>query len=462
MKGADSRRGAGAGPLEAGAAPGPGFAARIASLPEFVPIVAALTVLGLAGVIGHRVLTMPAPGHGWVDTYVYLISAHTLLTQPSTLYQATVQWTHTNQIAESPDYLYPPAGLIPFLPLAPLVGTVGRVTLSSFWLVIDVACAIAGVMVIARHLRLSRELSAVTILLVAASAPLLSEIGAVNVDGVVLLLLAVTWVDLDHGRWRAGLWIGLLMALKPVLPLVLLVPLIRGQWRAFAIACGTALALNLIFLPVIGIPAASSYLGQVLPWEGARISWRVSNLSLSNLLRIFLGGGVVDSTGGTLSPLGLAAAATALGVALRVATVAVFVVAALRLRTAGAALALAAATPPLLSGTSWAQYYIYLVPLLMWGIAATRGRRRVALMIVVALLAVNLRPGGLWTPDVTQVPGLEAWLFELHALLFAGACMVAIWVVLAAAALGRVRGDPGGENEPAGVPGVARPVALAT
>jgi hypothetical protein len=437
--------------LPAGTGRGPepragGTVAGIATLPETVPAVCALACLILGGFVVRRVLSMPGPGQGFVDAYIYMNAASTLVHHPAALYQPAIQGMAGSAYiaSESPNYLYPPSGVIPFLPLVPLVQAAGKPLAASLWLVVDVAAAVAAVGLLARHLGLSRLAGALCLLLVAASAPMLSEIDADNVTGVLLLLLAGAWIDMDARRERAGVWLGLAMALKPVVPLLLLVPLVRGRWRTFAVACGVGAVLNAALVPVLGWTTTWSYLSQVLPWSAGWLGPRPANLSLANLLRVFVGGGAFSNTGVALSPLHLATLAAALGVAVRLGAVVLVLVAARRVATPGLALGLAAAPVALLSGTVWAHYYLLVVPLLLWALATAPGRTRVALYLATAVLAIDLHPGGLFTPDVTVNGSPLYWTWLVHALLFDVAAMVTVAVALVLAAFGRVgRAAPG-------------------
>jgi arabinofuranan 3-O-arabinosyltransferase len=368
--------------------------------------------------VGHRAVTMPS-GNGWVDAFAYLDGAGALFHQPSALYSAAQQQLSV-QAAERA-YIYPPAGLLPFLPLVPIADHAGIRTAAAIWLMIDTAALITATVIIGRRLHLEAALTAGMVLLIVISAPLLSEIGAVQVNGVVLLCIALAWRDLASRRMvRAGMWMGLAVAIKPVVPLLLLLPLLRRQWRTAAAAVAIAVGLNVLLVPVIGLDAAGVYVTRVLPFLASHVTESVDNLSPQSILDVAIGGQpYYPAHHAPLSPLHLLGVATVLALALRATAVILWAVAVRRTDDDGLGLALTAALVPVVTATVWAHYYLYLVPLFLWAVARTRGTRRALLVGAVALFAVNGRLGGFWMPDIEVSHSLGNLFFFIHGLAFA-------------------------------------------
>jgi arabinofuranan 3-O-arabinosyltransferase len=73
-----------------------------------------------------------------------------------------------------------------------------------------------------------------------------------NVNGIVVLTEAAFLYLASRGRWQAaGVVLGLSLTLKPLLLLLLLIPVLWRQWRALALAIAIPAGLTAIFLPFL-------------------------------------------------------------------------------------------------------------------------------------------------------------------------------------------------------------------
>jgi len=76
-----------------------------------------------------------------------------------------------------------------------------------------------------------------------------------NINGCILLaeVLFMRWL-LDgrvNRQWLAGIAIGLSLVVKPVLAVLLLLPLLSRQWRALIVAVAVPVAFNLVAWPLV-------------------------------------------------------------------------------------------------------------------------------------------------------------------------------------------------------------------
>ena len=105
------------------------------------------------------------------------------------------------------------------------------------------------------------------------SSPLLSTLALGQVYPVLALGLVAAWIlDRREDARLSGVALGLVVALKPSLAPVLLWPLARRRWDAFAAACVSGLAATLVGLVVAGPAATWRYVG-VLNEGSAAAYW---------------------------------------------------------------------------------------------------------------------------------------------------------------------------------------------
>ncbi len=211
------------------------------------------------------------------------------------------------------------------------------------------------------------------------------------------MLLLFVLALLRMPRRDSGVLMGLALAVKPTAPIILLVPLLRRQPAITVVAVITLVALNLPFVPLIGVAAMAFYVGTVLPFFAGYPLHDGGNIALANVLQTWLGGGPLSRRVpfGTSVPRGFEALAV-LWIA-RIGVVLLWFRAAVDRRLdIAVAVALSLATVPFLSSTIWPHYLLYVVPLALATLAAPQFWLRAAAMFSLFALCWTGRPDALW------------------------------------------------------------------
>jgi hypothetical protein len=341
--------------------------------------------------IGHM-LTMPT-GRGWNDSYVYLGAASDFISHPTHLYDSA-----HGQVVSSfaqKTFVHPPSGLLPYLPLVPLVRLFGLPVAASVWTGIDTVALFAAVILAGRRFGLSWLTLSVATLLISLSQPVRWEIDSGQINGLVLLLFVLALLRMP--RRDSGVLMGLALAVKPTAPIILLVPLLRRQPGITVVAVITLAILNLPFMFLIGVAAMAFYVEKVLPFFAGYPLHDGGNISLANVLQTWLGGGQLPRrTPFNISvPRGFEALAVLWIV--RVGVVLLWFRAAIdRRMDVAVAVALSLATVPVLSATIWPHYLVYVFPLALATLAASQFRVRAIGMVSLLFLDWVGRSDGLW------------------------------------------------------------------
>ena len=352
---------------------------------------AAILVGVLKMAVGHM-LTMPT-GRDWNDSYVYLGAASDFISHPSHLYDSA-HLQVVRSVAQK-TFVHPPSGLLPYLPLVPLVRLFGLPVAASVWTAIDTLALFAAVILAGRRFGLSWLIISVATLLVSLSQPARWEIDSGQINGVVLLLFVLALLRMP--RRDSGVLMGLALAVKPTAPIILLVPLLRRQPAITVAAVITLVALNLPFVPLIGLAAMAFYVGTVLPFFAGYPLHDSGNIALANVVQTWLGGGPLPSRApfGTAVPRGFEALVV-LWIA-RIAVVLVWFRAAVDRRLdVAVAVALSLATVPFLSSTIWPHYLLYVIPLALATLATSQFWLRAAGMFSLFALCWTGRQDALW------------------------------------------------------------------
>lgn len=155
------------------------------------------------------------------------------------------------RIAKLPEvhpYFYPPLLAELLLPATWLSAFSARLV----WMALTVAAFLGLVALLERWVG-ERSKPATTALLVATCAlwPLRSTQMMAQVNGIVLLLLALWWCGRERSPW-AGAVLGLAAAIKMSPFLLVLVPLSQRRWREAFIVAGSAAALVLGSCALLG------------------------------------------------------------------------------------------------------------------------------------------------------------------------------------------------------------------
>lgn len=129
------------------------------------------------------------------------------------------------------DVVSPPSALVLLAPLR-------AVSFDTAYIVLEIISAAslvyASYLLILRFLHRSRgEALTGGLVITALAAPSYSTTGLGNINGPLLLTLVLAYVaSLDGDERKVGLWMGLGMALKPVLAPVWIVLLLQRRWKA--------------------------------------------------------------------------------------------------------------------------------------------------------------------------------------------------------------------------------------
>ena len=364
-------------------------------LPWFLFAVAAVTLILVDAT--H----LPA-GKGWRDVYVYARAASDFLTHPGQLYNgAHLQLDYP---APRATFIYPPSGLIPFLPLVPLTRMIGINVTAVLWTSLDTAALIAGLVLIGRQLGVRTRTLGWALLAFALCGPFLNELGSGQVQGVVILLLALSWRTWP--RTSSGVLLGLAMAVKPLLPVLFLVPLALRRPKLAAVAVTTWVGLNLVFVPFIGLGSARFYGLQFLPYLQSHVMQDAANLSLPNVLDTWVGGMAPtpwDST--AVSPLHSMLLAGVLVWTVRGALL-LMLARVLWQRSLPPLhmFILALTLVPILAATAWPHYFVFAMPAGLVLLASPSRTARAITGATLAMLAVATTVFDIMSPQMAPYP----------------------------------------------------------
>lgn len=200
--------------------------------------IAVMTVL-------HRVVVKAVNGY-ITDDFRPVYNAALAFLNGRPVYTANFNWV-------DPHYLYPPSGTLLMAPIAVIDPEKSR------WLFI-IANAIAIVIALYLLLRLfglGLNSIAAPILLLAtfSSETVTNTLVFTNINGLVLLgEIAFLVLLMKRKDMWSGVAIGLTFAVKPILAPLLLLPLVRGQWKVFVTAIGIPLILTAVAWPLSADP----------------------------------------------------------------------------------------------------------------------------------------------------------------------------------------------------------------
>ena len=307
--------------------------------------------------------------------------------------------------------LYPAASQTLPTPHPPTVGVVffpfaflDMETSALAWLIVQVLCLLASVHLLGRVIGRPSH-PAITVLISAALMawhPIFWDLQLGQVNVIQLLLLVGAWGAYRHDRHVAvGVFLGLIMLVKPTLwPLALLL-LFRREREALMSLCAVVVVGYALTFWRLGLDAHILYLTQVLPQNIAL--WRGY---APNTAAVTIGWRLFHGTGSALVPA-FASAPPLIGsqVAAQISLLAIpailFAVGAVLLwkhRKSDAAIGMAVCLSLLVSPIVWASYLMFLiVPWLQTAQRlSTRGfpknRTKLFLLVSVLLLIPYLGP----------------------------------------------------------------------
>ncbi|ALG13150.1 hypothetical protein AOZ06_45450 [Kibdelosporangium phytohabitans] len=174
--------------------------------------------------------------------------------------------------------LNPPFWTVLLTPVAPL----DVLTAYRLFGVITVFLVLLAVLLVAWELRAPYWMWWVTAAAVIVSSPLLGTFALGQVYGVLAIGLAVAWLTQRRGKpiW-AGIAFGLVIAIKPTLAPILLLPVVLRQWSTLRAAVAAGVSATLAGLLVAG-PKDTVRWWEVLRAE--HLSTFLDNASLPSLV----------------------------------------------------------------------------------------------------------------------------------------------------------------------------------
>jgi hypothetical protein len=121
---------------------------------------------------------------------------------------------------------------------------------------------LAALVLVARELRLSVWATAVVAVMMLVSTPLMGTIGLGQIYAGLVFGLVLAWIAARRGSmvW-AGVFLGVVIAVKPTLAPLLLLPIAQRRWPMLFSAIATGIGATLVGLVVAGPRASLDWLG---------------------------------------------------------------------------------------------------------------------------------------------------------------------------------------------------------
>jgi len=181
--------------------------------------------------------------------------------------------------------LNPPAWTVLISPL----GLLEPLTAYRVFVLISLVVTVGYLAWTVEELRLRPGWTAVGVVMLLLSSPLLATLALGQVYPVLALGLVAAWIaDRRENQEVSGAALGLVVALKPSLLPVLLWPLARRRWRTLMAALVSGAILTLVSLIVLGPGATLDYIGvlrdqPVSPyWDNASLPAAAARLFTEN------------------------------------------------------------------------------------------------------------------------------------------------------------------------------------
>jgi arabinofuranan 3-O-arabinosyltransferase len=166
-----------------------------------------------------------------------------------------------------PHYLYPPGGTLLMAPF----GYIDTIFASHNWFVAaNTVAMIVSACLLVRLFNFSLTSVALPALLLAmfVTESVTNTLVFTNINGCILLAEVLFFryllTDKVNDQWWAGAVIGLSLVVKPVLGVLLLIPLLNRQWRALAAAFAVPAVFNAVAWPLVSDSA--SFVKNTLPY----------------------------------------------------------------------------------------------------------------------------------------------------------------------------------------------------
>jgi arabinofuranan 3-O-arabinosyltransferase len=213
------------------------------------PLIAAFWTLGLLS-LGTNLVPIVNGGQGY-DTAPLWYAVRALL-EGGEVYTAM----------GAGDLLYPPSALLMLLPL----GAFSLAWAGRLFFVVDLLTILLATAVLLHlfGLRWRGLPGAIALFGISLAWPVLFTLDAGNVNGPILLGLALFLLAVERGHWTAaGISLGLTLALKPILAPLLIVIALYRRWRPLLVAL--AIPGLLSGLVLLAAPQTRGFFGKTLP-----------------------------------------------------------------------------------------------------------------------------------------------------------------------------------------------------
>lgn len=192
-------------------------------------------------------------------------------------------WRSAKAMLEGRDIYHTGAGLVNLNPpiwtvlISPL-GLLATLTAYRVFVLLSLVVTVGYLAWTAGELRLGPGWTTVGVAMLLLSSPLLATLALGQVYPVLALGLVAAWVaDRRERDEVSGVFLGLVVALKPSLVPVLLWPLARRRWRGFLAAIISGAVATLAGIVVLGPGTTLDYLG-VLRGQSASAYWDNASL----------------------------------------------------------------------------------------------------------------------------------------------------------------------------------------
>ena len=165
--------------------------------------------------------------------------------------------------------LNPPIATFLFIPFALLPESIAV----SLWMLLNLTCIAISLRIIVRELDLADSPTTIAtgLIFFGLLQPTLHMLWAANLAWILMLPATLAWRDARHERdASAGLWLGFVLALKPLFLLFLPYWALRRNWRSIAGAVAVGGASLLVGWLALGLDAYRSWFeaGRSVTWFG--------------------------------------------------------------------------------------------------------------------------------------------------------------------------------------------------
>ncbi len=165
-----------------------------------------------------------------------------------------------------PHYLYNPGATVVLSPLA----IINNIELArTGFIMINALAIIAALALLCRlfGFGLQGAVFPLSLALAFVTEAVTNTLVFANINGLLLLALVGFIQMLYYQRtWTAGIILGFAILIKPVFAPLLLLPLVKLQWRTLIGGVGVSVVANAIAWPLV--PGASDYLTRTMPYLG--------------------------------------------------------------------------------------------------------------------------------------------------------------------------------------------------